>query len=175
MQGVILFVLLGITVTVMIVAVRRNSQSAGKPARVSLKGRMLEMLDQESNPIWRVTLPGNPNPLPLPENFTYARPVITDLDGDGKKELLYNFLDIDRPEAQSTLFCFDSLGKVRWKRLIGREIRTLGNPPRIYPQNYTLTWIATLHRPYAFWRARRHRCPPRRYFDVCSRSTYQRW
>lgn len=115
-----------------------------EPSSVHLKGRVLELLDQEDRPMWQFTLPEIPYPMPSPTDYEDARPLITDIDGDGKKELLYDF----RAEGESsadTLYCFSSEGGVLWTRQIGRELRTSGG--QIYPKHYTLAWIIKLPRP----------------------------
>jgi hypothetical protein len=141
----VLVILIGVNLG--IVAIKHLSQAAREPSMVSLKGRVLEMQDQENKVIWEFTLDGNPKPLPT-DDQSDAKPVIADIDGDGRKVLLYNFLDAtSEPDPPSTLVCFDRSGKIRWKHQIGREIRTLGNPSMTYPQHYNLMWISTLHRP----------------------------
>ncbi len=121
----------------------RNSRSVREPSRVVLKGRVLVMLDQEDTPMWQFTLPGQPNPPnPPPNAYHDARPVITDIDGDGEKEALYPFRNLDNSEYPETLYCFDSHGSVLWTRQIGREIQTLGGRP--YPRHYSLTWVGIL-------------------------------
>ena len=118
-----------------------------EPSRVQLKGRVLEMLDQEDHPMWRFTLPGRPAPIPAPADYENALPVIADIDGDGKKELLYNFHEVTeaREGKADTLYCFGSEGRVCWTRQIGRELRA--STGQIYPKHYTLVWITKLNHP----------------------------
>jgi DNA-binding winged helix-turn-helix (wHTH) protein len=64
-------------------------------SRLSLTGRVLTMLDQEGQQMWHFELPGNPPRLSRPDDYANARPVIADIDGDGRKEVLYAFGDVD--------------------------------------------------------------------------------
>lgn len=115
------------------------------PSRVTIAGRMLTMLDQENRPMWRFELPGTPAPLPVAGDYSSARPVIADFGNEGKRELLYAFTNTTTVGPADTLYCFSSSGSVRWTHHLGREIRTIGTG-RLYPANYTLTWIGVLAR-----------------------------
>jgi hypothetical protein len=115
-----------------------------EPSRIQLKGRVLQMLDQEDGLIWQFTLPGTPSALRASSCYDCPKPLIADIDGIGPKALLYSFSNLERGDAD-TLYCFDSHGHVRWTRQIGRELRSVGG--QVYPKHYGLFWISTLHRP----------------------------
>ncbi|HXS95078.1 MAG TPA: hypothetical protein VN736_10765 [Candidatus Limnocylindrales bacterium] len=117
-----------------------------EPTRVDLAGRILSMLDQHGWVIWSFELPGRPPKLPTVADYNYAKPLIADLDGDGRKELLYSYYRDETPVGANVLYCFNSDGSVRWTHQLGRELRTVSTS-RVYPAEYTLTWIAALNHP----------------------------
>ena len=121
----------------MILARRIDPQ---EPSRVHLEGRVLELLDQKQRPIWEFTLPAFPFPIPAPTEYEAARPVIADLDADGRKEVLYSFGTV-RGNKPDTLYCFGPDGRVRWTRQIGRELKTAAGS--VYPS--TTRWSGLQH------------------------------
>ena len=127
----------------LVLAARLNPK---EPSRVQVRGRVLEMLDQEDHPMWHFTLPGTPSPIPDQSHYECARPLIADIDGDGRKELLYRYYpEQEAPGEPDTLYCFSSAGRARWTRQIGRELTTIGGQG--YPKQYSLNWILKLPRP----------------------------
>jgi hypothetical protein len=95
--------------------------------------------------MWQFQLPANTLPIPDPHDYNQARPVVEDIDGDGEKELLYPFRNLDHGEIPDTVYCFSASGRLRWVRQIGKEVRT--HSGQIYPPHYSLNWIGVLHRP----------------------------
>jgi DNA-binding winged helix-turn-helix (wHTH) protein len=116
-----------------------------EPFRAVVTGRVLTMLDQNSKPMWTHDLPGTPQPASPPGEFTYPKPLIADIDGDGSKKLLFAFSNLDSPDDPTVIYCFAAGGKLLWTHQIGREIQS--ETSRVFPKAYNATWIGLLRKP----------------------------
>jgi hypothetical protein len=91
------------------------------PVRTKLVGSILTALDEEDRPVWSYRLPN------APDDQTAAliqRVSFVDLDGDGRKELLYVYFSRDKKNASPTVYCINQDGKARWTWQPGRTVRT---------------------------------------------------
>lgn len=101
---------------------------------VRIDGRTLTALNRDEDPLWRHEFPepvvGRWQLAGDVSDFPQTRPWIGDLDGDGKREVLFTYAT-NLQQANSELFCFDSGGRVRWRYKPGREVRSRkeGFPP----------------------------------------------
>jgi serine/threonine protein kinase len=91
------------------------------PVRTKLVGSILTALDEDDRPVWSYRLPN------VPDDHTGAltqRVSFVDLDGDGRKELLYVYFSPDAKNASPTVYCINQDGKARWTWQPGRTVRT---------------------------------------------------
>ncbi len=108
----------------------------------AIRGRVVDLLDEQGALIRSVTLPYRPFPLD-PQH--HALPLVFAPNGQGPRRLLYPFGSPDNQEDDDTLLCFDSQGNQLWKKKIGREVETTGGTP--YPRNYTVYFLHVLRKP----------------------------
>jgi len=66
------------------------------------------------------------------------RVVIADIDGDGSREVLFNYVPLNRAQERGMLFCFDQSGRERWHVPYGAP-RTFGD--RTFSPNYLARFI----------------------------------
>jgi hypothetical protein len=120
------------------------------PSGVTLRGQLLVMLDQNGATLWDYPLPEQPVPLPISEEAESPSPLIADIDGDGRRVLLYNFHAARGGGPPDMLYCFEQGGRLRWSRQIGRELhtrKTAAHDPITYAAHYDLMWIVILGHP----------------------------
>ncbi|HNY40107.1 MAG TPA: hypothetical protein PKJ41_06920 [Bryobacteraceae bacterium] len=98
------------------------------PSSFVIEGRTLVVKNSEGSPIWRHEFTnklfaqwegregGDP--------FRETRPWIGDLDGDGKREVLFTRTADPKLVSDSELFCFESDGRIRWRYKPGRLVST---------------------------------------------------
>ncbi len=108
------------------------------PSSWAIQGRTLVVKDRAGAVIWTHEFPGTPVPIwadggrwsTLPQ----TRPWIGDLDGDGKREVLFTYVEDGSGTLLSQLFCFEAGGKIRWKYKPGRHVstRTESFPPPFF-------------------------------------------
>ncbi len=97
--------------------------SRSAPSRLAVQDRTLRVLDDEGSLCWEYLLPE-----PVKSSHwglgVIDPPVslIEDLDRDGHREVLYNFLPSFDSPSPGKLYCFDSQGKLRWQISHGREL-----------------------------------------------------
>ena len=91
------------------------------PVRTRVVGSILSALDEEDRPVWSFRLPNAPDDQPV--GFL-QRVSFVDLDGDGRKELLYVYFSPDAKNAAPTVYCINQDGKARWTWQPGRTVRT---------------------------------------------------
>ena len=125
----------------------RTAHHARQPSSFSVAGRTLTALDQEGRMLWRYELPGNQFPPDqLLPSMVYLTPTFADLDGDGQTEVLFPFQEADPVGVgPSALYCFSSSGDLRWKRQLGREMRTV-NGRHVFPADYQILWVKALRK-----------------------------
>jgi hypothetical protein len=98
---------------------------------LAVEGSALAVYDRQGQLCWRRNLP-NLDPsaydpqsfLAFNKLFTPDGPgssVIADIDGDGNRELLFNYWPTQFYESSGKLICFEHDGKVRWEFRFGRE------------------------------------------------------
>jgi hypothetical protein len=97
-------------------------QAARTPVAWSLEGSKLVVRDSRGRLCWEKQFPEF--------NAHFAAEVrdkvtIADLDGDGRREVLFNFFPADMAHSASSLMCFEPDGRLRWEYRYGRE-RTFG-------------------------------------------------
>jgi len=109
----------------------------GYPFELTIDGSVIRVLDAQKNALWRFVFPTRV------ATGNGAEALFADLDGDGRKELLFPYENIDREGQPGVLYCFSSNGDKLWTHPVGRELRTVGTN-RVYPANYTLVWIRVL-------------------------------
>lgn len=112
------------------------------PVRYGVEGMLLRTFDSRGHVVWESALPSLPAPGHASDDQVA---LLSDLDGDGRNELLFAFFPRDAPENGSILFCFRSNGSVAWKRGLGRSLTT-----RIGQQlgaNYNTVALAALSKP----------------------------
>lgn len=103
---------------------------AGVPADWVVERSVLRILDAKGKELWQKRLPL------LSANFdSYAgdRVLISDLDGDGNREVLLNYITGDPTGAQDRLMCFDAAGRLRWEARYGAP-KTFGE--RSFAQSF---------------------------------------
>jgi len=89
---------------------------ARTPADWALEGSKLTVRDARGRLCWEKRFP------PL---HTWSRPfeqdavLITDVDGDGRPDVLFNFSPADLGRFSSSLMCFDQVGGLRWEYRYG--------------------------------------------------------
>jgi hypothetical protein len=123
----------------------RTARHARQPSSFSVAGKTLKVLDQEGRMLWKYELPSSQFPPgELLPSMVYPSPAFADIDGDGETEVLFPFQDAGSPsEGPSALYCFSSSGDLRWKRQLGREMRTTDGR-HVFPADYQILWVKTL-------------------------------
>ncbi len=85
--------------------------------RAVVENNALKAFDSRGHLLWEHSFP------PLSQPF-YSQPsnatLITDLDGDGKSELLFNMVPEHGGPAPGRLLCYQSDGRLRWEFIYGR-------------------------------------------------------
>jgi predicted Ser/Thr protein kinase len=119
-----MLVLCGIAMACVIIAAvwwQSGLMKRRSPVRTRVVGSILSALDEEDRPVWSYRLPN------APDDQTAAliqRVSFVDLDGDGRKELLYVYFSRDQKNASPTVYCINQDGKARWTWQPGRTVRT---------------------------------------------------
>jgi hypothetical protein len=99
------------------------------PARWTLEGSTLRVVDAAEHLCWERTLP----PFgPAFEARVSDKVVIADIDGDGRSEVLLSYVPAGHEQA-GRLMCFDHRGRLRWESPFGAA-RTFGT--RQFDANY---------------------------------------
>ncbi len=91
------------------------------PARWTLEGSTLRVLDSAERLCWQRTLPP---PGAAFQARVSDKVVIADIDGDGRQETLLSYVPAG-PEQAGRLMCFDHRGRLRWETRFGAA-RTFG-------------------------------------------------
>ena len=97
-----------------------------KMQRALVEDNALKAMDEHNRVIWQRNFPSLNQPF---YSQTSDTALVIDLDGDGKKELLFNMVPANASGIPGRLLCYESDGRVRWefsyggRRLIaGRNI-----------------------------------------------------
>ena len=109
----------------------------GPPVRIAREGSTILVFDEAGRACWTYSFP------PLSE-ARYAQhlgadfdpglhDLVADIDGDGRREVLFVAYPADGSQDTSTLYCFEESGAVRWRFHFGRERRVSG---RVFPNVY---------------------------------------
>jgi len=93
------------------------------PERWHLAVNTLEALDHDGAVLWRYPFESEPNNDHLGEDDATS-PLIEDLDGDGRPELIFPFRTANLGSTNDALFCFSSDGTLLWRHLVGRSVHT---------------------------------------------------
>jgi len=121
------WVLTGAAVLVLLVAggwaLWRWRHPAGVPERWHLAGNTLEAIDHDGAVLWRYSFESEPNNDHLGEDDATG-PLIEDLDGDGRPELIFPFRTANLGSANDALFCFSPDGTLLWRHTVGRAVHS---------------------------------------------------
>lgn len=119
----------------------------GKPVSFRVRGSLLQTLDARDHVLWEHPFPGiaqvEYSDQPSGDDWFGQRGVFADLNGDGKRELL--FVYYPPPDHESTLFCFRDDGAVLWSIKPGRKLTTESGLT-VYP-SYRTSGLAVLQHP----------------------------
>lgn len=97
----------------------------GPMARIALDVRTLVVTDERGREIWRWTFDEPFVPGLSPAELHVLRMVaFSDLNGDGRKELLFVYRPITEARSGNTLFCFSDRGRLLWRFRNERSIST---------------------------------------------------
>jgi hypothetical protein len=100
------------------------------PADWAVERSVLTISDAAGKPLWQKRFPNlNPTYNTEPQD----KVMIADIDGDGRKEVLFNHFTNNPAEANGSLFCFDDSGRLRWEARFGAP-KTFGS--RSFAQNF---------------------------------------
>jgi hypothetical protein len=86
------------------------------PAAWSLQGSRLTVVDGRERVCWEKSFP------PFNKLLDASRhdiALISDIDGDGRRETLFNFFPQDLGRVRSSLHCYDRKGRLRWEHPYG--------------------------------------------------------
>ena len=107
-------------------------------------GRSILALDESGQTLWRFE---------LPDYLTQARyawtgpldmDLVEDIDGDGRKEVLFNYRTAAGPPEPGILYCFEQDGRLRWQRSLGRATSFRG---REFDDDYSGHFIRLVRGP----------------------------
>jgi hypothetical protein len=116
----------------------------GSPVRWTVAGALLRTFDARNRLVWEFPLPSAPLPA-LGSAWDDHAALFSDLDGDGKNELLFVYFPKTDLQNGSTLYCFRADGSVAWKQGMGRRLTTsIGQE---LGANYNIFGLAALARP----------------------------
>jgi len=86
--------------------------------RAVVEDNTLKVFDEQDRLVWQHAFP------PLNMQF-YSQPsdttLVTDLDGDAKKEVLFNLVPTYGSAAPGRLLCYETDGRLRWQFTYGRQ------------------------------------------------------
>ena len=100
------------------------------PNGFRFEGSRLVILDANGRVCWQKQFPSFD---PEFETQVHDKVLIADIDGDGRKEVLFNFVPEHATPPGGSLLCFDDRGRQRWAHHYG-QTRTFGE--RTFSANY---------------------------------------
>jgi hypothetical protein len=100
------------------------------PAEWVVERSVLTISDANGKLLWQKRFP-NLNPAYATE--PQDKVMIADIDGDGRKEVLFNHFTANQAEVNGSLFCFEDTGRLRWETQLGAQ-KTVGS--RNFSQNF---------------------------------------
>ncbi|HLJ48069.1 MAG TPA: hypothetical protein VKU01_18765 [Bryobacteraceae bacterium] len=115
-----------------------------QPGTWKLEGATLQVLTAQGKLCWKKTFAPFDTEV---DEIVREKVLIDDIDGDGRKEVLFNFLPSNSTEGGS-LMCFDDTGRLRWQHHLGRSTSFAG---RDFEANYRGRFIRTVRisgKPY---------------------------
>lgn len=105
-------------------------QHAHEPSSWAFAGRTLTVKDADGSFLWSNEFPEGTQAIWETDarlgGMPHTRPVIVDLDGDGRRELLFT-VSVDDTESgrmRSELYCFEGDGAIRWTWKPGKAVAT---------------------------------------------------
>ena len=109
----------------------------GPPTRVEREGSTITVFDEVGRVCWTYSFP-------LLSDVRYAQyggefydpgrhDLVGDIDGDGRREILFVEHPANWSQDTGTLYCFEENGALRWQFPFGRERRVRG---RVFPNVY---------------------------------------
>ncbi len=114
----------------------------GPPARFHHEFKSLVVTDEAGRELWRKTFEEPFRHDSTPERILEdQRAWFTDLDGDGRVELLYAYHPATAERDGDTLFCFSDRGREKWRFVPGRAVST---GAAAFPRTYHLARLAPL-------------------------------
>lgn len=106
------------------------------PAAVFLDGQRVSVRDDANRTVWETTIEQR---LGFDGSWgwqvsTPDRYLLSDIDADGRRELVFNLLPENLSGGPGRLVCYDDRGRIRWRFILGRTFR---DPFGEYTQDYT--------------------------------------
>jgi hypothetical protein len=99
------------------------ARRGGVPAMWRLENSTLTVMDAVGRACWMKQFP------PFDPGFEAEvrdKVLIADIDGDGQREVLFNFVPANVGESGGSLMCFEQTGRLRWQYHYG-SAKTFGN------------------------------------------------
>lgn len=134
-------------------AIWRWSSGSHPPTGWRVEGRTLTILDDRGSIKWTHTFSHFRFDEPRGVKNAHPQVLFSDLGGDGKAEVLYNYFPIDQrtgevPDGGAELYCFSEDGTTLWTRKFGSAFITPAGRP--YPAaRYHLLVLGRLRKPRA--------------------------
>jgi hypothetical protein len=123
------------------------------PSRLHIAGKVLTVLDDQGEQLWRYTFPEEMSLGLLASGSDNRRSQFLDIDGDGEIELLFVYDKVDGTTPGSALYCFSRSGNVKWKYSPQRvlmdamqsvpPVYTIASVEAVPPSSHGPGWIAT--------------------------------
>lgn len=98
------------------------------PNLCRIEGRTLVVYDEEGRVAWRYTLPNEPVEFRTPSDQTHDSWRIVDVDGDGRREILFPLRSASDSARDDELYLFSSDGTVLWQRHFAKTITRKKEP-----------------------------------------------
>jgi hypothetical protein len=124
-----------------------------------LEGPRLRVLDSRERSYWEKRIP------PLHSGYDLEaadKVLIEDIDGDGRREVLFNFIPENLGQQSGSLMCFEQDGRLRWEHRFG-AVKQFGT--RSFTANYAGRFVRLVSvegRPYLLTVANHHLWYPSR-------------
>lgn len=113
----------------------------GPPSVLQWSGKVAMALDDSGKAVWKREFP-----YPIMQiNDAVLRPVLSDLDGDGKIETVIAYHHVERESTGWDLYCLSSRGETRWKLSPSNIVRSFDG--REYKPPYVVRDFRTFPSP----------------------------